>query len=430
MNEKHSLFGTFYKWQKDHKVILGILLVAFVLVFIFVPDTTTPGKYDRRVWITWANFMLSNGLENVYKLGVDYLPITHYILYGYTLLTGSTESIIANINSLKIFTFGMELVGVFYVYLLIKDKYPRQAPWACLIILLNPAYLYDSLLYGQWDGIYTTLVFISFYYALKYKLTLSLIFFLIAINAKIQALVYLPLVGFIWLEHLMETFEAKRVFKALVGLLVVQSLILLPFALTGDLWRVFEVGFNMVGRYPQVSMGANNMWFFIFENPLKQLDIHGVYGLSYNTYGLLAFFAMSFVVLFPLVIYLFFKIRSGDFSGRYPVSGLLIMGALLPVIFFYFNTQMHARYAHSAILFAGAFALYNRQYFFYTLASVAYFFNLEKASKILKGNIMEYQVFFMQPKFIASLFALLIIFGIYLLYRPFFSKTSRLQEGK
>lgn len=113
MNKKHSLFGTFYKWQKDHRSILGIFLVAFVLVLLFVPDTTTPGKYDRRVWITWANYMLSNGLENVYKLGVDYLPITHYILYGYTLLTGSTESIIANINSLKIFTFGMELVGVF-----------------------------------------------------------------------------------------------------------------------------------------------------------------------------------------------------------------------------------------------------------------------------------------------------------------------------
>lgn len=212
MTRTENCYNRFVKWGKDNRSILWLLLAAFVIVVIVVPDSTTPGKYDRRVWISWANYMLENGLENVYKLGVDYLPVTHYILYGYALITGSTESIILHINSLKLFTFAIELLGIYYVYLLIRDQYKnyRQAALLCLLILLNPAYLYDSLLYGQWDGIYTTLVFMSFYYALKNRLALSILFFFIALNAKIQGLVYLPVIAFIWLEHQMEKFARLR----------------------------------------------------------------------------------------------------------------------------------------------------------------------------------------------------------------------------
>lgn len=426
MNNKLRLFDTFMKWQRDNRTILLLLLVAFVLVVIAVPDTTTPGKYDRRVWITWANYILSNGLENIYKLGVDYLPITHYILYGYTLLTGTTESIIANINSLKIFTFSIELLGVYYVYLLIKDKYsyPKQAAFACLWILLNPAYLYDSLLYGQWDGIYTTLVLMSMYYALKNKLVWSVLFIVIALNAKIQALVYMPILGFIWIENLVEKFEWKSLLRTAVIVIGVQVLILLPFALTGDLQKVIDVGINMVGRYPLVSMGANNVWHLVFENPSKVLDIHGAYGLSYNSFGLATFCAMMAITVLPFMVYFFKKIMEKQWTTRYPVENFLLMGILVPVIFFYFNTQMHARYAHSAILFGGAYALYTRKYWIYILVSIAYFSNLEIASKILKGDILPYEVFFMQPKFVSVLFGIVILSCLTLLYSSLV-KTSK-----
>ena len=402
-----------------NRSILLLLAGAFVLALIFVPDTTTPGKYDRRVWIAWANYMLGNGLENVYKLGVDYLPITHYILYGYALIAGSTESIIANINSLKLFTFAIELLGVYYVYLFVRDKYktPKQAALFCLLILLNPAFLYDSLLYGQWDGIYTTLIFMSFYYAIKNRPALSILFFVVSLNAKIQGLVYFPLISFILLEHLMEKFEPAKVARAFVPMIIFQVLILLPFALTGDLLQVYQVGVNMVGRYPLVSMGANNFWFFVFENPMKELDVQGHWGLSYNSFGLLAFCSAMVVIFVPALVYFIRKIRNGIYRGRFPVDKLLMIGILVPVVFFYFNTQMHGRYAHSAILFAGAYALYTRRYLVYGLLSAAYFFNLEISSKILKGDILEYEIFFMRPRFVAALFGIVLILGLWRVFR-------------
>ena len=419
MERLSNYYYNFLKWQKQNRGILVLLLAAFVIVLIVLPDTTTPGKYDRRVWISWANYMFENGIENVYKLGVDYLPITHYILYGYALLSGSTEAIILNINLLKLFTFAVELVGVYYVYRFVREKYatPTQAALYCLLILLNPAFLYDSLLYGQWDGIYTTLVFMSFYYAIKNRLALSMLFFVISLNAKIQGLVYFPLIAFICLEHLMEKFEPVKVAKAFIPLIIFQVLILLPFALTGDLVKVYDVAVNMVGRYPLVSMGANNFWFFVFENPLKELDVQGPWGLSYNSFGLLAFCASMFVIFVPVLVYLFRKIKTKNYLGRFPVDKLLIIGILVPIAFFYFNTQMHARYAHSAILFGGCYALYTRRYLIYGLVSAAYFLNLEKSSKILKGNILEYEQFFMQPRFMAFLFGLVLVLGVMKLYR-------------
>ncbi|WP_367913613.1 hypothetical protein [Leadbetterella sp. DM7] len=369
--------------------------------------------------------MLENGLQNVYKLGVDYLPVTHYILYVYALLAGSTEAIILNINSLKLFTFAIELIGIFYVYQFIRERYKtyRQAALFCLLILLNPAFLYDSLLYGQWDGIYTTLVFMSFYYATRNRLALSILFFFIALNAKIQALVYLPLIGFVCLEHMIEKFEPGKVLKAFIPMIIFQVLILLPFALTGDLLKVYHVAVDMVGRYPLISMGANNFWFFIFENPVRELDVQGHWGLSYNSWGLLAFCLAMMVIFVPMLIYFIRKIQQKDYFGRYPVDKLLMMGILIPIVFFYFNTQMHARYAHSAILFAGCYALYTHRFLIYGLVSVAYFLNLEIASKILKGNILEYEQFFMRPRFVAFLFGIVLIMGLLNLYRGTGRKT-------
>lgn len=418
MKRFSNYFDNFLKWQKENRAILLLLLAAFVVVVITVPDTTTPGKYDRRVWISWANYMLENGLQNVYKLGVDYLPVTHYILYGYALLAGNTEAIILNVNSLKLFTFAIELVGVYYVYRFVREKYEThtRAALLCLVILFNPAFLYDSLLYGQWDGIYTTLVFMSFYYAMKNRLALSMLFFAISLNAKIQGLVYFPLVAFVCFEHLLQKFEPVKVIRAFVPLIIFQVLILLPFALTGDLMKVYDVAVNMVGRYPLISMGANNFWFFVFDNPLKELDVRGHWGLSYNSWGLLAFCSSMAVIFIPVLVYLFRKIKAKNFLVRFPVDKLLLIGILVPIVFFYFNTQMHARYAHSAILFGGCYALYTRRYLIYGLVSTAYFLNLEKSSKILKGDILEYQQFFMQPRFVAFLFGLVLVLGVINLY--------------
>lgn len=404
----------------ENRLIISLLFLIFIVFIIIVPDTTTPGKYDRRVWITWSNYMLVNGLSNIYKLGVDYLPLIQYVLYFYAKIQGSTEDIIFNVNQLKYFNFFIELVGIFYCYLIVKSRYKDNYAVliACLLVLFNPAYLYNSILYGQWDGLYTTLSLMSFYYATKKNFSLCVLFFLMALNAKIQAIIFFPIIFIVCLEHLIEKFELKKVFTALLVGILFQSLILLPFYMAGDLDKVIQVAMNMVGRYPLISMGANNFWNFFFENPHNHLDSGGFWGFSYNTYGLLMFISGMVLVFIPVAWWTYRKVFVfKDFSKRFPVEKLILIGALAPVIFFFFNTQMHGRYAHATVLFGGLFALLTNRYIIYIILSTAYFLNMEVSAKILKGNIVEYKTFFMQPTFIASLFAIGLVLGVVELFR-------------
>jgi Gpi18-like mannosyltransferase len=406
-------------WE-ENKLMISLLLLVFTVFVIIVPDTTTPGKYDRRVWITWSNYMLSSGLSNVYKLGVDYLPLIQYVLYFYAEIQGSTEAIIFNINQLKYFNFFIELVGIFYCYLIVKSRYEEKQAVviACMLILFNPAYLYNSILYGQWDGLYTTLSLMSFYYATKKNFSLCILFFLMALNAKIQAIIFFPIIFVVCLEHIVEKFDIKKISIAVAVGVVFQALILMPFYLAGDLDKVMQVALNMVGRYPLISMGANNFWNFFFENPHNHLDSGGFWGFSYNTYGLLMFITGMGIVFLPVAWWGYKKLFiSKDLSGRFPVEKLILIGALAPVIFFFFNTQMHGRYAHATVLFGGIFALLTNRYLIYIILSTAYFLNMEVSAKIIKGNIVEYREFFMQPTFIASLFAIGLILGVVELFR-------------
>jgi hypothetical protein len=52
---------------------------------------------------------------------------------------------------------------------------------------------------------------------------------------------------------------------------------------------------------------------------------------------------------------------------------------------------MYARYSHSVVLFAGTLAILRKDYLRFLLVSMAVFLNMEGASKILKGDIIEFE---------------------------------------
>lgn len=402
----------------ENKLAISLLLLIFTVIVIIAPDTTTPGKYDRRCWITWSNYMLGNGLENVYKLGVNYLPLYHYVLFIYAKLAGSTESIIFNINSLKSFTFFFELVGVFFVILLVRRKYISEYSVLILslLIIFNPAFLYDSILYGQVDGIYSTFIFISVFFGLKKKPTLSLLAFGIALNLKLQAITYIPLVFLLNLEGILRDFSFSKVVKILLPSVLLQILIILPFLVNGDLELVWNVVKGSEGRYPFVSMGAFNFWHFFIEDPKSVSDAMGFFDRSFKRYGQLLYVLMIFVAVFPYLKWNFNVFIKRRILPAFPIDKILLMGVLMSLIFFYFNTEMHSRYIHASVIFAGAYALYSKRYFIFSILSVAYFLNIESSAKILKGNIIEYTYFFFNPIFISSLFALVLVLCFVNLY--------------
>jgi hypothetical protein len=94
---------------------------------------------------------------------------------------------------------------------------------------------------------------------------------------------------------------------------------------------------------------------------------------------------------------------------------VLLSFGTIPLLFAFFNTQMHERYWHAAILFLAAYGFLRHDYLPYVLASVAYFLNLEGILRFLQ--LKNYGVLVFQPWFVAALFGLTILIAIVNIYR-------------
>ena len=89
---------------------------------------------------------------------------------------------------------------------------------------------------------------------------------------------------------------------------------------------------------------------------------------------------------------------------------ILLGAATVNLVFYYFNTQMHERYIHAAILLVGTASIINKNYWTYILLSLAYFLSLD----ILMHHCRFPEVIYRaplpyHPGFIAILFLITLI---------------------
>lgn len=374
------------------------------------------GQWDQNYWKMWAVNMFSNGFTNTYALSNnDYMPIFQYILFVYVKIMGSVAAIEQNIGLLKAAALAFDFLGIWYVYRFLD----RNTAFITLLLInmLNIGFNYNSLIWAQYDSIYATLNFIAVYYGFKKRTTLSAIFFILAFNMKVQAVVLLPVVGYFYIDHILVKKDWRSVVLPLVGMVMVQLLFLAPFfAAPGGIISVVNVITSSVGRYPNVSLNACNVWFLLIhgENLMQFPDSQIMFaGLSYKSVGLLMFFAASFFALLPVLKNLATRFRGMEPPTLNPGKLMLICG-LLYMAFYYFNTQMHERYYHPAMIFIVAYAFYRKKYVVYVLFSIASFLTLERVMQWLD---LSYHTFIFSPVFIAIINTVIIGYMFYLLYR-------------
>jgi hypothetical protein len=147
--------------------------------------------------------------------------------------------------------------------------------------------------------------------------------------------------------------------------------------------------------------------------------------LSYKNWGLLVFFCVSFVALFALLKrslrYLF-----GKEAFFVPLKLVIVTSALIPLLFFYFNTQMHERYSHPAMVFLILYAVIYKRIWPAILGSIAYLLNLEAVYKHMKlGN--DYNLFVFNRLFISLLFLATILWLFYDMFAQSKSNERQLQ---
>ncbi len=399
---------------KERTLLFFLLFVFFLTLFRFLPGFSI----DLEYFIRWAVNIHKNGLGATYTSpDNNYLPVFQYILYIYAKLAGDEGQITHYIRLLRLFTLVFELLGIWYIYKWINKKTAFML--LVFICILNIAYSFNTIIWGQVDGIYSSLVFIALYYAYKRDMFWSSIWMVLALNAKLQAVIFIPLWLLMCLNNLVDKKSIKAFVVPLITFSVAQLLMLLPFMLKdGQLQNLWNHIVNSDNMYPKISMAAYNFWFIILRadtvNNVPDSNIF-IFGFSYKHAGLLMFCLASLLALLPVLrdVYFTLKRKQNAMVNR---QRIWLSAALVSLAFFLFNTEMHERYCHAVLIFLTAYAFYSRRFLIYVLFSVAYFLNLERVLSGPDTYFFHFDYFWYNERYIACLYMIVLVLMFVKLY--------------
>lgn len=378
-----STIKNFLKLIAANSGLIAIYVLLYITYIVILPKDGHGA--DMFCWKEWTKHLFTNGLGDAYKSWTDYLPLYQYFLWAFGHVQGSVERIEQNIYLLKTVTIAFEFIGGYYLIKLIKNRFdnPYEPVMYSMFYFLNIAIFYNSVIWGQIDGILATFLFISFYFALKEKVNLSLILLVLAINLKLQAIIFIPIIGLMSLPSMIKQFNLKNLTLWVGSVFTIQLLILLPFIVKDDIGRVLSVIVGSFGKYPVISMNAYNFWFWFFKGSLMQIpDSTKFLGITCKHWGLIIFFATSLVALFPLIKAAYLKIVKQS-EELISIEKLLLISSLIPLLFFFFNTQMHERYSHPALIFIISYSIISKNFIPSVIICIAYLLNMEDVLRYL-----------------------------------------------
>jgi len=351
-----------------------LLLVGMLAVFLLVNCPQDSFEGDMNWWRAWTlnNF---KGLSHAYDSHNEYPPGFQYFLWIFANFLGSETAIEQHTYLIKCFTILFDFAGIgLSLYVL---RYKKGFVEIAAFLLLNIAYFYNTWAWGQVDSIFSFFAFAAILAALYQKVHLSTLSYLLALSFKVQAIIFLPLLALLLVPLMIRRFKLKDYAQWLGLCFAFLLVMILPFwESRGQVWEAIT---GSVDRYPVLSMNAFNLWNILFpgQNLMEVSDAQIWFHLTYKQWGLLLFCFFSGIVLLPLAIQALKMIFQKQ-SLRFSPNQVLLTGALIPLFFFFFNTQMHERYTHPIFLFLGLYAFRTRNLVPYFLFSVAYFLNLEK----------------------------------------------------
>lgn len=339
---------------------LLFLAVLIRLLLIFLPGF----KIDVDDWFAWAVRLSQVGLAKFYsnQYFSDYTPGYMYVLNFLGLVKDYFQ--IADRNFYIILKLPAVLaeitLTIFVFFKIIKDSAPFYKVSALILLIFNPALIFNSSIWGQVDSILSSLLLLSVYYLNKKSLVFSSILLGFSFLVKPQTIAILPLFAL----YLIKDFSLEKLFKMLFLFFIVIFLLSLPF-FPNQGYRLFFELVNIVAKaaneYTYTSLFAYNTWgavgFWINDQKIWM-------NLSYQVWG-----QLLLIIYWVIISYLFLKNKLSIYS----TASLATLG------FFFLPTRVHERYLYPALVFLviTAFKLKSRFLYLSTaLMSLIHLLNL------------------------------------------------------
>ncbi len=346
-------------WRLAAGLMLAITVVKLAALFHFT------GFY----WDIWAKtnralLAAALGPSKIYDPGLPvdaYPPGSVYLLWFSGWLGKLIEP---TANGFRVIVETPPLIADLFIGLTIyfaawREGRAIRALIIMMLFALNPALIFDTVVWGQSDSVVALPMIIAAILILTGRYRLGWSAAAIAILAKPQALAFTPPLA-LWTLFNAGIVECAWCAGAVVGTVVIG---ILPYQL-GHSWDwIINVYKDLGTRFSEASVGAFNLMGLI--GGMGTPDTDKVFdGVSYSAFGL----SLTCVV-YAIASYLIWRARSGR------AALLAIFVALFG--FFMFAPRMHERYLYYPLVFLIPIALESEFLTtIYAVVSATFLFNL------------------------------------------------------
>lgn len=313
----------------NNRIIFIIILLGLSIRLLasFLPGF----KIDMDAWFSWAIRLNQVGFSNFYsdQLWTNYTPGFLYILSllaGLKNLLQLSDSVFYLI--IKYPSILAEILLGLFVYFITFKKSINWAYIGTATVLLNPAFLFNSSIWGQVDGLLSLLMVLSIYFLIQQKIIISSAVLGLSFLVKPQAISIIPIL----ILYLIRNFSIKNIIQIVLPTILTIFILSLPF-FTNQSYGLVQLFSKMISDYSYNSLFAYNLWgaigFWIKDDNLWN-------NISYQHWGYILY-----ILYWIFISYLYFKRR----LSLYSVAALATLG------FFFLPTRVHERYLYPAIIF-------------------------------------------------------------------------------
>lgn len=344
---------------KDRFLILTLLLGLLIRLAL---TPITGFRFDVDTWFAWADRLNIVGFSNFYsdQVWTSYPPGFLYILG----VLGFIKNLF-HISPplfymvLKLPSILSELATGIFIYRIIPDNFKNWKKIGLILIIFNPAFIFNSAVFGQFDGLFSLTLLLSAYFLSRKKLVFSSLFWGLSFLLKPQAILFLPVFAF----YILKKFSIQSILKLFLPTTLIIFLFFLPFFANNPLAGPVNLITNLMGYYKYNSIFAYNLW-----------GILGFWIADNNTWNYISYQNWSYILFaffwFILAYFYFWKKKN---LSIYTLSTLSALG------FFFLLTRMHERYLYPSLVFLILMAVINKSRILLALSaalSIIHFLNL------------------------------------------------------
>lgn len=251
---------------------------------------------------------------------------------------------------------------------------PKSALILSALILLNPAVIMNSAVWGQIDAIVVLLLLGVFWAIQRKRYILSAALFMLDLLLKPQCLFAAPVLLYAFIGHLVDAENKTKAWLELLGSVAVAAalwvLVPWPFVAGRGPWWLVDLYKGAVNQYPMASFNAFNFYALVGLN-MQDAAEASFGGISAQQWG---FIAVAGICAYSAWLY---------WRRRQPAYLFVLVGFMWAAVFTLVHS-MHERYLYTApfFLLAGYVLLKDAR----LLASSVLFFG----SLLLNASVVLY----------------------------------------